>query len=231
MPSKKSIIEGKPEVKILKPDKRLFLPGEVGAMLSWTVSDPKTGKIIRQGEQKSKSYLQQFTQLLMVAMNMVPENTPIADIRDTSNTLKEVSHNYMTFLATALANDSTFGVQVGMDVTVPTITNYRLLNQCAHGVGLNQFQHGAVTFGLPTSDALKSYFVTTRVFTNGSGNPITVFELGLAVKANTPSPFTIATAPALTPGIFLILRDVVGGGIVVNNGQALTVNYQQQAAA
>jgi hypothetical protein len=78
--------------------------------------------------------------------------------------------------------------------------------------------YGAVTWGLPTSDATTSQFTITRNIANVSGGPVTVNEAGLYVRG---SKYT-------SHYYFMTIRDVIGGGIVVPNGQTLTVNYRIQ---
>ena len=220
-------LSAKPSARVVKPDKSLWLPGEVGAVLSWTVSDPKTGEIFEQKSKKAESYVIQFMQLLMCQMLMVTDVSPMTGVRDTSNTLREISHAAVNFSSVALASDATYGIQVGLSAAAPTISDYAIGSLIAHGVGLSQLQYGAVTFGMPSSDGVKSLFIVTRVFTNGSGNPITVQEIAEVVKANIALPLN--NAQAIVPGYFLILHDTTGG-IAVGNGQALTINYQHQAA-
>jgi len=81
-----------------------------------------------------------------------------------------------------------------------------------------------VAYGLPASDATTSSFTITRNFANASGNPITVSEIGLYIKAQEGR----FDGSARQTRIFMTIRDVLAGGIAVPNGETLTVNYRFQ---
>lgn len=87
-------------------------------------------------------------------------------------------------------------------------------------------QYGGVAFGAPASDATTSRFTITRDFVNASGGAITVNEIALYVMAygsDLPSEDTTNIKN------FMIIRDIIAGGIAVADGQTLTVNYREQA--
>ncbi|GAH71984.1 unnamed protein product, partial [marine sediment metagenome] len=70
------------------------------------------------------------------------------------------------------------------------------------------------------SDASVSQFTITRNFSNAAvGGDITVNEIGLYVKGYDTEDDTY---------YFMIIRDVIAGGIAVPDGQTLTVNYREQ---
>ena len=161
-------------------------------------------------------------------MAMSPVNSPVANVRDTTNNLRSIygaqiaaGGANVTFDVLAAAATSTFGVVVGTGAVAPTISDYQLGAQIAHGVGVGQLQYSAVTFGAPASDATTSQVTITRNFANASGGAITVNEIGLYCRAYYSSAI----------GYFMIIRDVIAGGISVPNGQTLTVNYRPQAVA
>jgi predicted outer membrane repeat protein len=218
----------KPKVEVVDPKNipHVLLPGELGLALELTVKD-KNGKVTEHRVQKSESFLAQFLQLLYVQMTYQPDS--IMSVRDTSNVLRDVKsylstgtgNRNVTFDMANVANDTTFGILVGTGNTAPTITDYMMETLIAHGVGAGQLQYGAVTFGAPASDATTSQITVTRNFANGSGGAITVNEIGLACRA------VYGTGTSIEN--FLIVRDVIGGGINVPNGQTLTVNYRPQA--
>lgn len=218
------------EVKVQCPEevRRLFLPGELGAVLDWEVRD-KEGKVVSRGAQKSQSYVRQFLDLLLVKFLDVPACNPM-QIRDINNTLVDVSNASIVLATNAAAGDVTMGIIVGTGNTAPTITDYAIQtiiphDSGAHGAGT--MQYGAVTYGAPASDATTSQFTITRNFANATVGAITVNEIALYVKAITPIPWSGAEATQIVRNLMTI-RDVIAGGITVAAGQTLTVNYRPQ---
>ncbi len=211
----------------LDPDHLIFAPGELGAILEWTVTG-KDGKVKEHRTVKSKSYVRQFFDLLMVQMNSVTELVP-ATIRDTGNIERDICVSAFNFACNAVANIDSYSIQVGTGNTAPTLNDYKLQTQIAHGSGAGQLQYGGVSFGLPTSDAVQSHFTATRNFSNQSGNPITVYEIGLVVKGDIPEPWQVWKTNIAVQYNFLTIRDVIAAGISILNGETLTINYRQVA--
>lgn len=211
----------KPKLDVIKEDEipHLLLPGELGAILELTVKD-KDGKITDHRIMKSKSFVRQLLELLWVQFYSIGE-FPEYQLRDITNTLHYVASTCYLFSANAGAGITTYGIVVGTDGAAPTINDYHLGALIAHGVGAGQLQYSAVTFGAPASDATTSQFTITRDFANGSGAGITVNEIGLYVYAGR----------YITNFSFMTIRDVIAGGILVPNGQTLTVNYRPQVVA
>lgn len=210
-------LESMPELATLRAQHVIELePGEVGAILEAIVRD-KEGRITFYKRMKSKSFVRQFLELLYSCWVGCGAGF-LYSIRDTSNTPRNTFPvDNQTFVAGAAATDVTLGIIVGRSNAAPTVSDFALTTPCAQGVGLNQFQYSAVTFGAPANDASISQFRITRDFANGSGNPITVEECGLYIQGS-------------DGGIkyFMAIRDVTGG-IAVPNGQTLTLNYQIQS--
>jgi len=212
-------VKVKPELKIIREEEipHLLIPGEVGAVLELTVRD-KDGKITDHRVMRSKSFVRQFLELLWIQAFQIPEVAPY-NMRDTGNVLRDICESGFTFAADGGIGIVTHGIIVGTGVTAPTINDYVLVTPIAHGVAAGQLQYSAVTFGAPASDATTSQFTNTRDFANGSGGAITVNEIALYVEA-----YLYAVTY-----YFMIIRDVIAGGISVPNGQTLTVNYREQA--
>ena len=217
-------------VNKVKPDHIVLEPGEMGAILELTVKK-KDGTIRERRVQKAESFVRQFLDLLMMQAAMANEMS-YHQIRDAGNILRAIAFSGLTFAADAAANDDTYGVMVGTGNTAPTIDDYALETKIDDGVGAGELQYGGVTYGLPTSSATESHFTITRDFSNASGGDITVEEIGIYVKAMAAwivqSNDRTSGAPDL---IFMTIRDVVGGGITIPNGETLTVNYRLQATA
>jgi len=211
--------------------KKLLLPGEFGAILEWEVRD-KDGKIVSQGTKKSESFVRQFMELLLIKFLNLPE-PHVMQIRDINNTLQDICNSPQVFESDAPIGEPSFGIVVGTGNAAPTINDYAIQTLIPHDAGghpAGSMQYGAVTFGAPASDATTSQFTITRNFANATAAPITVNEIALYVRAFTPPQcVTTPIIQAMFGRSFMTIRDVIAGGIVVLNGQTLTVNYRPQA--
>jgi hypothetical protein len=216
-------ISATPALEVLKPSDipHLLLPGEMGAVLDWVVTD-KGGEITSQGMKRSESFVRQFLELLWIQCSPIGEIVGYP-VRDTSNTLRTLLLPTMYhWKVDAIAADITYGLVVGTDATAPTINDYKLGTIILHDAApptAGRMQYGAVAFGAPSADATTSQFTVTRNFANASGGLITVNEIGMYVIG----------ARLTVLYYFMTIRDVIGGGIAVPNGQTLTINYRPQA--
>jgi hypothetical protein len=215
-------IGAKPCMKVIKDTdiKTLLEPGELGAMLDWKVTDPKTGKITLEGTKKSESFLQQFLQLLMALFLNASAEDKVTNVRDTGNSVRAINIGYNTyfnriFLSDAIAGVVDIGIIIGTGSTAPTITDYVIETIIPHAT----MNYSAMNFAHPTADATTSQFTMTRNFSNVSGGDVTVNEVGLYSQAYEDA----------TVRYFMVIRDVIAAGITVPNGQTLTINYRLQA--
>lgn len=224
----KSVI-GKPRISLVSkeglviPDKTIIQPGEIGATLEWTVREGifnPEGKITEHhGPIRSESFVRQFLDLLYLVFTN--DYSPIGiEITSTAGVLQRVNYQYNTFNCDGGIGILTKGIIVGTDNTAPNITNFALVVPIAHGGGGGQMNYSTMTFASPASDATTSQITLTRNFANASGGAITVKEIALYCHARR---FGIAVISVM------LIRDVIGGGILVPNGQTLTVNYRPQA--
>ena len=212
-----------PEIKAngiispLTPDHIIFEPGEIGAVLEWTIRRAD-GTLKEHQVKKSESYVRQFFDLQIV---------------DVAGARRDVAVSSLNFDCAAVANIDSYGVVVGVGSNAPTISDYALQTRISHGVSAGQLQYGGVAFGLPTCNLTTSHFTVTRDFANSSGNPIAVYEIGLYVKGDMPVLLKDSTSrgnDSYSPTVmyFCTIRDVIGAGINILNGETLTVNYRQQ---
>lgn len=221
MPSTK--IKATPNLRLLRAEEipHVLKEGELGAVLEWAVTDP-TGKVTQHVVKKSASFVQQFLQLLYIQMVMLPLTFSVS-VRDTGNALRNINSSWginasgYLFDVLAGATVTTFGIVVGTGVGIPTISDFQLLPLIAHGAGAGAMQYGGVTFGAPGSDATTSQLTITRNFTANVGG-ITPTEIGLYCRAYDGA-----------ARYFMIIRDVIAGGILVPAGNVLTTNYRLQA--
>lgn len=212
-------IDLKHEEKVIKPEEihHIHKPGELGAELELIVSDPKTGKVTEHRIMKSHSFVRQFLEMLFIKMAESPFSATIP-MRDTTNNLRNAYLETLVgpyiFDVNAAATVVTYGIVIGTGAVAPTIDDFQLGNQIAHAT----MNYSAHAFGTPGANATTSQLTITRNFTNVSGGAITVNEIGLYSRGYDGS-----------IRYFMLIRDVIAGGIAVPNGQTLTVNYRPQA--
>ena len=211
-------LKAEPKLRVLRSDEipHLLAEAELGAILEWAVTDEK-GIVTEHTVKKSESYVRQFLELLYIQMACLGANNAM-NVRDTGNTLRAVYlsldnnpaiRGYHLDTVAAAGSNAT-GIVVGLGVVAPTINDFALGSIIAHGVALNNLQYGVLTYGTPASDATTSQLTLTRNFTNGSGLGVTVTEIGLYCRA--------------FDGVaryFMLIRDAIGGGVLVPNGQTL----------
>lgn len=222
-----SQVKAKPELEIVNEGQmpNLLVQGEVGAILELTVKD-KDGKVTDYRIMRSESFVRQFLELLYAQVAGVyywsgsPYQFSVVQVLDTSGARRPVYAYEGIFDCAAAAGDENKGIMVGTGTTALTIDDYQLETRIPHGTGAGQLQYGNVAFGLPASDPTTSQFTITRDFANASGGSITVNEIGLYVRARTVS---------YGDQYFMVIRDVITGGIAIPDGQTLTVNYREQA--
>jgi len=194
--------------------KELVGEGELASIMELTLKD-ETGKVVERRVQKSRSFVRQFLDMLVI--QMAPSNAMYARIaRELTGGYGSLWHDDNSMNATAGAGTTVCGVIVGTGVAAPTINDFLMSAQIGHGTGAGQLQYGNVAFGAVADDAVGAHFTVTRDFANGSGGSITVNEIGLAFSFNAGG----------VSKYYLVIRDVVSPGLAVPNGQTLTVNYR-----
>lgn len=218
----KAQIKLKPELKIIREEEipHLLVPGEMGAILELTVKD-KSGKVTEHRVMRSRSFVRQFLELFWIETLDLPIVGTFV-MTDIVQKGAYIRSNNLTFGCNAGAANLDHGIIVGTGTTAPTIDDYVIETLIQHDAAPptgGRMQYGAVTFGAPASDATTSQFTITRNFANASGGAITVNEIALYVQGFDVDDVT---------HYFMIIRDVIGGGIAVPDGQTLTVNYREQ---
>lgn len=224
-------IQSEAMASIISPDKTILLAeGEVSPVLSWSLSDNKTGKILCEGGPvKSKSFLKGFIQLLTLYF-YGPATVPpdiafncvglVKDTIGTEDLPTRMDEDYF-FYTVAGVGIVTHGILVGSGVTLPVFTDNKIETLIAHGTAAGQLQYAAGYYGEPTESGGVSRFRISRIFSNNSGAPVTAGEVGLACRAY-----------QYPRGAFyvLLIRDLFPVPLAIPNGQSLTVNYDLQAA-
>ncbi len=225
------------ETKIFRPDKQIDLAGAAAIELLFQVRD-KDGRITHEHIEQGHSFLANFIKLLYCSAMI--HHAPIVDgvaltLTDTGGTARAgdtgyaVSGsglsglNYSFMRANAGVGITTWGVLVGTDTGVilpKDINNYALGAKIAHGTGAGQLSYGDHSIVPVTHDgATYSYAGITRSFSNGSGSPIDVKEVGLA---------TTCYWDWAIDRYFLLSRDILGTPVTVPNGQAMTASIRMK---
>ena len=210
-----ALLDNSPQLQVLRAQHVIELePGEVSAILEMIVHDGK-GNITSYKRMKSKSFVQQFLQLLFLRAAGKQTAGTTYSITDTTpaarNTFVEPGQ-CRPFACNAAAAAITNGIVIGTDNTPVAVNQTKLVAIIAHAT----MNYSAMVFAAPGNDASISQFRMTRDFTNVSGIGQTVQEVGLYV-----------IGWDAVDRYFMTIRDVTGG-IAVPNGQTLTINYQIQ---
>ncbi len=201
----------------ITPEKirELIGEGELAAIVEITLKD-KDGKVVEHRVQKSESFVRQFLDLLQ--NHMYGSNAYSAHFsKEATGGYASIWHQYVNMSCNAAAGSAYHGIAVGISAAPPAITDFVLWAQIAHGTGVGQLQYGNIAFGAVSNDTTSSHFTVTRDFANASGASITVNEIGLYLATYDGSGVY---------GYHLCIRDVIAGGLVVPNGQTLTINYR-----
>jgi hypothetical protein len=227
-------IRATPSATIIRPQKTIDLAGAVALELLLQVKD-KDGRITEERVERGHSFLANFIKLL--ACSMAAHPVLMADgvalsLVDTGGVVRSGTGGIYLFgadgglgtsfmKANAGVGLTTYGVLVGTDdgtILPKDINNYALGAKIAHGTGAGQLSYGDSSIVPVTHDsATYSYAGITRSFSNGSGAPINVKEVGLAAA------FYWDTN---TNRYFLLARDILGSPVAVPNGQALTASIR-----
>ena len=210
------------KMEILNPNNipNLLKKGEVGAVLEWEVKD-SAGKVSSRGQQRAKSFVKAFMQILFSHMSGQVSSNDRDDrlILNLWTTAWVQCTAWYSNLYMEAAAGSYAGMVVGSSSTAPTINDNAMGVLISTGTSAGQLAYAACTLAAPASTVSTSQFTVTRNFANSSGGDVTVYEIGIHAQFGT----------SVTSDYALILRDVISGGIVVPNGQTLTVNYRIQA--
>jgi len=208
----------------------------------------KEGRLLERREQQSRSFTLGFLQLLYVAHAQIQAAAPysMTDIDGVARDIdsqggagyRYVKANLMLGSAPGSSgvacwpgtgdipnpSDITIegekiGIVIGTGVGAVTPTDIALGTRILHGTQANRFEYGGCELiGIAFSDP-DGEFTIRRYFTNASGGPITVEEVGIY------SVGTYYTGKDAWP--FCIARDLTGG-VAVADTEILKVTYVPQ---
>jgi len=178
----------------------------IGVYYQITVTDKKTGKVIRKTRfRRSKSFLLQFLQLIEV--QIMQANVNITKIDGGSSSFPPDT----TILdSTSAIGDDTEGILVGTGTTPVDNLDYVMETLIDHGVGGGELSYGAMSKTTTGEVGANVDFILTRTFTNSSGGSISITETGIYTHSGTVD--------------FMYLHDVFTA-VPVGNGQVATVTY------
>jgi len=185
------------------------------AYLETKVTD-KHGKIVSKKRILSKSFLVGFLGLIEGYFRGAPAGSSVRDILNSVEDFPDATSSASYIMGVWGADDDdSFGLVVGTGTTAPDNMDYKLETLIAHGVAATQLDYGGTSYVAVTEVGANIDLQILRTFTNSSGGDITVEEVGI---------YAIAVETGGTNKVVAIIRDVTGG-ILVANGQTLTLTY------
>ena len=121
----------------------------------------------------------------------------------------------------ASAGDDTLGIVVGSGSTAVTLNDYNLVSKIPHGTTAGRLAYGASTVqNMDVSDPTLWTFKITRTFTNSSGAPIDIREIGLI------GTYLRISGTLLTTDKVMIARDALSSSITVQPNDQVLVQYK-----
>jgi len=187
----------------------------------------KNGKLISKRRSRSKSLLRNFALMLrgLMAGNIAGVISKSEwNVKVTLTATDGSTFDYPSLMfsgeakdapsameASALERTDEYGVVVGTGSTAVTRDDYKLESQISDGFADGQMVYGKTTVEDVNGDPPSSVFRIIRTFTNEGSTTISIYEIGLIVKAQNK--------------YVLIARDVLDTAQDVPAGATLTVRY------
>jgi len=183
---------------------------EVEESLSYMVEvRDKEGRVIHRVSAPSRSYVEQWNQRICghAAGAAVP-------CRDTDGIERNAGNAKEALDMTAGIGTVTRGIRVGKGTTAVAIDDYALGSPLEEGIGLDEFNHQAVTFTVPSVVGSTCSFTVKRIMVNNSGATISgIREIGGYGRIDTATYYAMG------------FRDVLPGAVTVPDGGSITVTY------
>jgi len=165
----------------------------------------KDGKVIQKHKQKARSWVKNF--ILFLRYAFAGSNIPLVK-QDGTVTTFSIGTSVGNMMSVDAGNGNTiYGIFVGSGTNPYSINDYALQSKITTG----GFQYGATAVEDLTDTGSSLYFGIARTFLNGTGNPVTVSEVGLVMNANGVA--------------ILIARDLLSTPVTIPVGATLTVRY------
>jgi len=194
----------------MKQGKKLKQVQPVNESLSYTVEvRDKEGRVLQRISAPSHCYVAQWNQLIRCQAAHATTSIVITDGFPNSN-----QEDIITLRCNAGAGVTLYGLLVGKGFTPVAIDDFALEIPLEEGVGVDEFNHQAVTFTAPAVVGPTCSFTIKRIFVNNSGATISdIREIGAYVSGDSP------------PRSYCGFRDVLPGGVTVPDGGTITVTY------
>jgi hypothetical protein len=120
------------------------------------------------------------------------------------------SSSYM--LVNANVGEDTKGIVVGSGSTAVSIDDYKLQTKIVEGSSAGTLQYGSCAISEPSATTTTTQFVVSREFSNETGSPVSINEVGIYAYMNLYSGSNV-----------MFVRDTVS--IVLADADHLTFNY------
>lgn len=191
-----------------KKQKRVQPAPEKIESLSYTVEvRDKEGRVLQHISAPSRSYVEQWNQLLNIQASGTSKT-----FKDTEGNDQSQAPTATILIALAPEMQIRYGIRVGKGTTAVAIDDYALESPCGEGTGLDEFNHQASQATEPSVAGSTCSFTIKRTLINNSGATISgIKEIGSYVR--------VGTYYALG------FRDVLPSAVYVPNGGAITVTY------
>ena len=173
----------------------------------------REGRVLQRIEAPSRSFVEQWNKVINVQARQTAST-----IKDTGGVDRSVAVNANNLLIQAAAGIITYGIRVGKGATAVTISDYQLETPLTEGMGVDQLTHLESTYTAPSIDGSNCSFTIKRNMINNTGATITgINEVGAYMRMG--SYYGLA------------FRDVLGDGVDVPDGGAITVEYTIKVTA
>jgi hypothetical protein len=200
------------DINMKKKDGSRGKPLKEGLFYAVEVTD-KEGHVLQHIEAQSRSYVQQWNQVV----NVQAKQTALT-IKDTGGVDRSITPATQNLRIIAGADVTDYGVRVGKGSTGVTISDYKLEIPLAGGTGADQLTHLAMTYTSPSLDGSDCLFSIRRSMINNSGSTITgINEIGAYMRMG--SYYGLA------------FRDILASPVSVPDGGAITVQYTIKVTA
>ena len=167
----------------------------------------KDGKVLQRISALSRSFVRQWYDVMSAHCDNANRT-----VKDTGGANRAGAPHENSWYAKAVAGEYRYGHRVGKGTTAVTISDYALESPIDEGVGLDQLEHGAVSYAKPAVDGSTCSFWIRRSMLNSSGSTITgIKEIGIYTR------FSVY--------YMLGVRDVLPSEVYIPNGGAITVTY------
>jgi len=173
----------------------------------------REGRVLRRIEAPSRSFVEQWNKVMNVQAKQSSST-----IKDTGGVDRSVGTHLNNWRLHAAAAITDYGIRVGTGSTAVAIDDYAVETPLAEGVGVDQLNHLVMSYTNPAVDGSDCSFTIKRTMINNSGATISgVRELGAYMR--------------MSAYYGLAFRDVLGAGVDVPDGGAITVEYTIKVTA